>query len=287
MAKLLTEGQVRQWKQDGFFIYQGLFDKEEVAIIEKIVKEDQTIINKAYKKSDGQGGYTQLTLWNKADDSVLGRVSRSDRIVDILEKLLEDEVYHYHSKVSAKKAREGGVFNWHQDYGYWYNNGCLFPQMASVFIAIDPNSKENGCLQVIKGSHNMGRVQHGQVGQQAGADMERVNEALKVLEKMYVELAPGDALFFHCNVLHTSDANTSDKDRYSLICCYNTKSNNPYKESHHPSYHKLEKVGHNAIKECTQSCVLSGLNDFLQPDKDKSIRTEPAIQDNSKTNIGS
>jgi len=218
---------------------------------------------------------------------VLGRVSRSDRIVDILEKLLEDEVYHYHSKVSAKKAREGGVFNWHQDYGYWYNNGCLFPQMASVFIAIDPNSKENGCLQVIKGSHNMGRVQHGQVGQQAGADMERVNEALKVLEKMYVELAPGDALFFHCNVLHTSDANTSDKDRYSLICCYNTKSNNPYKESHHPSYHKLEKVGHNAIKECTQSCVLSGLNDFLQPDKDKSIRTEPAIQDNSKTNIGS
>jgi len=104
---------------------------------------------------------------------------------------------------------------------------------------------------------------------------------------MYVELAPGDALFFHCNVLHTSDANTSDKDRYSLICCYNTKSNNPYKESHHPSYHKLEKVGHNAIKECTQSCVLSGLNDFLQPDKDKSIRTEPAIQDNSKTNIGS
>jgi len=183
MAKLLTEGQVRQWKQDGFFIYQGLFDKEEVAIIEKIVKEDQTIINKAYKKSDGQGGYTQLTLWNKADDSVLGRVSRSDRIVDILEKLLEDEVYHYHSKVSAKKAREGGVFNWHQDYGYWYNNGCLFPQMASVFIAIDPNSKENGCLQVIKGSHNMGRVQHGQVGQQAGADMERVNEALKVLEK--------------------------------------------------------------------------------------------------------
>ena len=30
--------------------------------------------------------------------------------------------------------------------------------------------------------------------------------------------------------------------RWALICCYNTRSNDPYKESHHPGYTPLEKV---------------------------------------------
>ena len=50
---------------------------------------------------------------------------------------------------------------------------------------------------------------------------------------------PGDGLFFHGNLLHRSDRNTSDDPRWSLICCYNTKMNNPYKESRHPSYTPL------------------------------------------------
>ena len=33
-------------------------------------------------------------------------------------------------------------------YRYWYNNGCLFPDMGTVFIAIDKCDQENGCLKV-------------------------------------------------------------------------------------------------------------------------------------------
>lgn len=33
-------------------------------------------------------------------------------------------------------------------FRYWYNNGCLFPDMMTVFIPLDPCKKENGCLQV-------------------------------------------------------------------------------------------------------------------------------------------
>ena len=29
-----------------------------------------------------------------------------------------------------------------------YENGCLTPDMGSVFIALDPSVKANGCLQV-------------------------------------------------------------------------------------------------------------------------------------------
>ena len=31
---------------------------------------------------------------------------------------------------------------------YWYNNGYLFPDMGTAFIAIDKCDQENGCLKV-------------------------------------------------------------------------------------------------------------------------------------------
>lgn len=64
-------------------------------------------------------------------------------------------------------------------------------------------TKANGCLQVLKGSHKMGRIDHATVGRQAGADLERVEEAKKLFPLVHVEMEPGDTLFFHCNLLHT------------------------------------------------------------------------------------
>jgi len=76
------------------------------------------------------------------------------------------EIYHYHSKLMMKSAEVGGRHVWHQDYGYWYENGCLTPDMGSVFIALDPCTKENGCLRVLSGSHKMGRLDHVSIGNQ-------------------------------------------------------------------------------------------------------------------------
>jgi ectoine hydroxylase-related dioxygenase (phytanoyl-CoA dioxygenase family) len=184
-----------------------------------------------------------------------------------MEQLFDDEVYHYHSKMSIKQPRTGGAWSWHQDYGYWYQNGCLYPDMGSAFIAVDPNTKENGCLQVLKGSHKLGRVEHGRFGDQTGADPERVKEAAKVMELVYVELDPGDTLFFHSNLLHRSDQNTSEHPRWSLICCYNTRHNNPFKESHHPFYEPLEKLADGAIKEMGEKLFCND-TDFWNPNRD-------------------
>ena len=120
-----------------------------------------------------------------------------------------------------KEPRVGGAWTWHQDYGYWYQNGVLFPLLTSVSIAVDPASKENGCLQVIHGSHELGRIDHILTGEHAGAGMERVGEVLKRPPLEYVEMEPGDALFFHPNLLHRSDQNRSENPRWSMICCYN------------------------------------------------------------------
>ena len=95
----------------------------------------------------------------------------------------------------------------------------------------------------------MGRVEHGKTGDQTGADMEVVEAAIERLERVYIEANPGDALFFHCNLLHRSDQNRSDDPRWSLICCYNAARNDPYKESRHPRYSPLAKVTDDAIKK--------------------------------------
>jgi hypothetical protein len=95
----------------------------------------------------------------------------------------------------------------------------------------------------------MGRVDHVLTGDQAGADMERVREALGRLDLVYVEMEPGDVLFFHCNLLHRSDQNRSEHPRWSMICCYNAARNDPYKESHHPRYTPLAKVPDSAVRE--------------------------------------
>ena len=61
--------------------------------------------------------------------------------------------------------------------------------------------------QIIPGSHKCGRIDHKHVGAQTGADLERVEAILNFPgnELVYVELDPGDALFFHCNLLHKSE----------------------------------------------------------------------------------
>ena len=274
MTELFTDAEVAQYNRDGCIIVKALFDAEEMEILRNTAKNDRAMEQNAMALNDGEGGVQRLTLWNKAGDDLYGLVARTHRIVDRMEQLLGGEVYHYHSKMSIKEPLTGGAWAWHQDYGYWYNNGVLFPLLASCFIAVDPNTREDGCMQVLKGSHELGRVEHGRFGDQTGADPERTDEARKVLETVYAELAPGDALFFHCNLLHRSDQNRSPNPRWSLICCYNAARNNPYKESHHPRYSYLEKVDDGAIKSAGAKLFPSGAR-FLRVEEDATIGDKP------------
>ena len=193
---------------------------------------------------------------------------------------LGGEVYHYHSKMIMKEPRVGGAWTWHQDYGYWYQNGVLFPLLCSAFIAVDRATRENGCLQVLKGSHVAGRIDHVLAGDQAGANVERVQELAKRLELVHVEMEPGDTIFFDANLLHRSDQNRSEHPRWSLICCYNAARNDPYKESHHPRYTPLSKVDDSMIKAVGMSRFTDSQADvvWLDPARDvsaSSLTTSP------------
>ncbi len=247
--RVLTDAEVKQYHDDGYVLAKGFFDAEEIDLLYRSAKADNELDKRSFGRADGEGGVVRLSLWNHPGEGIYGMFARCERVVRSAEKLLGGEVYHYHSKMILKDPKVGGAWAWHQDYGYWYQNGVLFPLLTSVFIAVDPCTRANGCLQVLKGSHHAGRVNHVLTGDQAGADRERVDELAKRLELVYVEMEPGDALWFHCNLLHRSDQNKSDLPRWSMICCYNAARNDPYKESHHPRYTPLKVVPDSAIKE--------------------------------------
>lgn len=239
---VLRESQIADYKRDGFVFRRKLFSAAEIDALRETAQNDRALDQASSARDDGQGNSVRLSLWNHPGEGVYGMFARCHRMADAVEQILQDEVYHYHSKMILKDAKVGGAWAWHQDYGYWYQNGVLCPDLCSVMIAVDKATIENGCLQVLKSSHRMGRVNHVLSGDQAGADLERVEQAKQIFSLVHCEMEPGDALFFHPNLLHCSAANRSDHARWALICCYNAKSNNPYKESHHPRYTKLEKV---------------------------------------------
>jgi len=273
MAKgVISDKEAAAYQEDGYILVRGMLDAQEIEMLGRAAREDRVLDQHSYGRADGEGGTVRLSLWNHPTDTIYGMVARSESIVNSAEKLLEGEVYHYHSKMIMKDAKVDGAWAWHQDYGYWYQNAVLFPLLTSAYIAIDRATKENGCLQVIRKSHQLGRIDHVLTGDQAGADNERVQEVLKKLDLVYVEMEPGDALFFHANLLHRSDQNHSDNPRWSMICCYNAASNNPYKESHHPCYTPLVKVPDAEIMKAGQKRFGDSDGDaaWLEADKDTS-----------------
>ena len=250
----LTDEHLSQFQNDGYIIARQLFNQPEMDGLLTYAKGDQTLAGEAYVRADSTGAATRLALRNDLDNtSVYTAIVRSQRVATTMQTLLGDEIYHYHHKMMLKEPKTGGAWEWHQDYGYWYDFGCLYPDMASCMIAVDKATKSNGCLQVLRGSHKLGRVNHLKIGQQTGADPTRVEAAQARHELVYCEMDPGDALFFHGNLLHRSDQNTSDQPRWSLICCYNTRHNDPFiTQGRHPNYSPLEIWPDERIMESIQ-----------------------------------
>ena len=225
---MLSLQQIEAYDRDGYVLVPDVFSPREIEVLLANITKDGRATQHQFALKDATGLASKLSLWSDVSDDVFGAVTTSPRVVNAVRMLLREDVYHWHSKVMLKEPRVGGAWEWHQDYGYWYNDGVLYPRMISCMIALDPATKANGCLKVVPGSHLLGRFDHGRVGGQAGADQERVQAAIERLGVEYCEAPAGSALFFHGNTFHSSEANLSEHPRHAYICCYNALSNVPY-----------------------------------------------------------
>lgn len=271
----ISPAQKTQYDKDGYLIVRNFLQNEEVDLLYGLATGDDTMTNHAIDLNDQTGKKTRLTLWFTPGDDTFGLLTRTERMVNGVQALLgEGEVCHFHSKLMQKEPKVGGAWEVHQDYGYWYKNGFVFPDaMLSVMVALTKATKENGCLQVLKGSHKMGRIEHNFAGEQQGADQPFVDEAFKTFEKIYVELEPGDALFFHSNLLHWSEANLSERPRWSLISCYNLSYNKPFREKNTSCITPVKVVPDDAVLSSAAKSLSSG-TDFLSKENEITLKVK-------------
>ena len=303
----LNRSELEEYHREGFVIRRGLFSPEEAASLLDCAQSDSFVLDRAHGRKDSDGCVSKLSLWNTCGVNIYGALARSARVVDSVEQILggfshgcggTEEAYHYHTKVMIKEAKIGGKWEWHQDYGegdahgkpatycdgnhtlprcpgYWYSNGCLAPKMLSVMVALNEHTVENGCLHVMPRTHHLGRITHQLTGGQAGADMERVRLAEQQAGQVPVLLQPGDTLFFHCNLLHASPQNRSDGPRWSIITAYNAKSNDPFREHHHPRYTPLDRWHDETLLQLAGQGITEGDGtEFMRAAEDDSAKGE-------------
>ena len=193
-----------------------LFDAEEIDLLLRSAKEDHDLDAHSFGRADGEGGRVRLSLWNHPGDGIYGMFARCERVVDACEQLLGGEVYHYHSKMIMKDARVGGAWAWHQDYGYWYQNGVLFPDLVE---RVHRGRPLHAGERLPAGDPGLApaRPDRPRPDRRPGRGRPRraSRRCSSGLPLVHVEMEPGDALFFHSNLLHRSDQNRRDHPRWA------------------------------------------------------------------------
>lgn len=243
----MTPEMIEEFHRAGFVIVPEFVPADTARRLKDLATKDEALSQNAYEKRDASGRMSKVTLWYEPGDDVFGRLSSTDRMISDMSDCLGGPAEFYHAKLMQKEPQSGGAWEWHQDYGYWYDDGFLTDCMASCYVALDPATRENGCLMVLSGTHHYGRIRHGTVGDQVGADMARVEALQSKHETIYVELNPGDAVFFHSNLLHSSNPNLSDTPRWGLISSFFRADNESLLPDPRFKRKTIKRVPHDAI----------------------------------------
>ena len=97
------------FERDGFAIVEGAFSIAEVEILQRAAAVEERI-KKARGVQDREGRSSKLSLDSAYTDDIWGHITRMPRIVRGAEILLGEDVYHWHSKIMVKEARDGGAW---------------------------------------------------------------------------------------------------------------------------------------------------------------------------------
>ncbi len=173
-AMRLEPRQIAVFERDGFVVLPGFFSGEEIAPLREACHADPSIGGRLLAVADSAGNAQEIIEWTTFSDDYLGMLPRLARLIDGSEALLGKPVYHWHSKLSMKAPHSAGRWDWHQDYPYWYDEGCLSPDMLTCMIAVDRVTRANGCVNLIAGSHRYGRIDHVPIGASSGCDPQRL-----------------------------------------------------------------------------------------------------------------
>jgi phytanoyl-CoA hydroxylase len=147
-------------------------------------------------------------------------------ILQRLKQILGEKVVcplAHHNCIMTKEPRFSSDTGWHQDIRYW---SFTRPDLVSVWLALGPERRENGCLQLIPGSHRQNYPRSS--FDDALFFRSDLPENQPILDqRIYAELNPGDVLFFHARTLHAATRNFSQQTKYSVVFTFRSYDNPP------------------------------------------------------------
>jgi hypothetical protein len=139
-----------------------------------------------------------------------------DAILDLVRPIVGDDIALFSTHFICKPKGNGKRVPWHEDSAYW--RGRINPmEVCTVWLAIDPSTKVNGCMMVIPRTHTE--------AQKGFSDYEEVDTAHSVFgteivarhrddsKRIYVELQPNECSLHDARVQHGSEPNTSQVRR--------------------------------------------------------------------------
>jgi len=233
----LTAGQLEQYDRDGFLLLPELLSARETAVLGAEVERLKSVSSECVFR-EGESGTPKIMF--KMDDPAyptysesFRALSRLPRTLGVAQQVLRDEaLYMHHYKLNMKAAIEGSIWQWHQDYMSWKNDGITTPHMASLLVMLSPTTELSGCLYFLPGTHKMRRIEPSLDDSTAYNLLVTPTEQMKSILADHPPPVPivgeaGTAAIFNCNLLHASGHNLSHRDRWGVFMCFNPCANRP------------------------------------------------------------
>ncbi len=154
---------------------------------------------------------------------------REPGILDMVEDILGPDILVWNTNLYPKEPGDGRFISWHQDSAHW---GLDNNRIVTVWIALGPATRDNGCMRMIRGSHRDGTVAHKDTWDRNNilTRGQTVDQSVDETSAVWVELQPGECSFHHVEMMHASSANVSGERRVALAVRYITPS---ARQQHH------------------------------------------------------
>jgi len=219
---MLTDEQVRAFREDGFTVCEDFLSQTEVDAL--LQEADGAIGGNTLATHDAErmemepeqppdGGAVRRLYEPCTYYPVSRALSEMDKLLDSVQQLFGPNLLFHYSKLNMKPAKVGSVVEWHQDLSYYpmTNRDSL-----AVLFYLDDTDATNGALKLIPKRHEAPLMQHTREGFFQGRVTEPVDESDVVMAKGQA----GTAIFMHGLTPHASAPNTSGKPRRTLILAY-------------------------------------------------------------------
>ncbi len=210
MAKALAPAMIEAYGRDGYCFPLDLLSADEARSYRRRLE--------AFEAQNGgpiSGAMRHKShlLFTWLDDLI-----RHPKILDAVEDLLGPHLLCWSSTFFIKEATDPAYVSWHQDATYW---GLSTPDVTTVWIALTPANRENGCMKFIPGSHRT-QVAHRDTFAKDNLLTRGQEIAVAVDERqaVYVALEPGQASLHHVLLHHGSAPNRSGDRRIGFAIRY-------------------------------------------------------------------